>query len=76
LGVRLSYLACLLGLIRGSFVIPVLEVLVHGSLLGGPVLFQHGRHATLDLRRGPVHGLVEIGIAGVVLLLEGNGRHF
>ena len=72
----MSYLAGLLGLICGGLVVPVLEVLVYSGLLRSFVLLQHGRQTSFDLGGVAMHGLVELCIAGVVLLLERNGRHF
>ena len=71
-----AYLSCLLGLVGGGLVVPVLEVLVHGSLLRSLVLLQHGSHATPRLGGGAVHGLVEGGITAVVFLFESYGRHY
>jgi hypothetical protein len=48
----------------------VLEVLIYGRLLGRLVFLQHGRHATARAGRLAVHGLVELGIASVIFLLE------
>jgi hypothetical protein len=53
----------------------MLKVLVYGCLLGRLVLLEHGAHAALRRGRLAVHGLVELGIASVVLLFESNGRH-
>lgn len=71
----IAYLACLLGLFSGAFVVPMLEVFVDSGLLSSPVLLQHGGHATASLCRLAVHGLVELGIASVVLLFKCSGRH-
>jgi hypothetical protein len=58
----------------------VLEVLVDSSLLSVATLGEHGRETTARLRRLAVHGLVEGGVALVVLALEvghgGRGDHF
>src|SRR5690554_3934202 len=50
-------------LLADALVIPVLEVLVNGSLLRVLVLAHHGREA----------GLLEVGITDVVLSFEGDG---
>jgi hypothetical protein len=71
-----AYLSCLLGLVGGGLVVPVLEVLVHSSLLRSLVLLQHGSHATSRLCGGTVHGLVEGGITAVIFLFERSGRHY
>ena len=65
-----AYLASLLGLVGGGLVVPVLEVLVNSSLLSSLILLKHGSHTTASLGRIAVHGLVEVGIALVVLRLE------
>jgi hypothetical protein len=53
----------------------MLEVLVYSGLLGGLVLLEDGRHTALGGGGFAMHGLVEGGITGVVLLFEGNWRH-
>jgi hypothetical protein len=67
--------AGLFGLDLGSLAVPVFEVLVHGGLLGGLVFAQHGGDPPGGSGGVAVHGVVELGIAGVVFLLEGGGRH-
>jgi hypothetical protein len=71
----MAYLSCLLGLVLGGLVVPVLEVLVYSSLLRTSVLLEHRSHATSCLGRFPMHGLVELGIASVILLFKRNWRH-
>lgn len=65
-----AYLARLLGLVCRRLVVPMLEVLIDGSLLGSPVLLKHGSHSTASLCRLAVHGLVELGIANMVFLFK------
>lgn len=62
-------------LVLGGLVVPVLEILVHSGLFGISALGEHGRNASLGLGRVAVHGLVEGGISGLVLLLESSGSH-
>lgn len=70
-----SYSALLSSLVLSGLVVPVLEVLVDSGLLGRTALSEHGSDTTSSLSRGAVHGLVEVGIALVVLALEvGGGR--
>lgn len=79
-GEAVTYSAGLLGLLLGTLVVPVLEVLVDSGLLGVVALGEHGGEATSRIGRLAVHGLVEGGIAVVVLALEvghgGRGDHF
>jgi len=73
-----TYGALLGRLVGGGLVVPVLKVLVDGRLLGVGALGEHGGDATAGLGRLAVHGLVEGGIAVVVLALEvggGGGNH-
>ena len=60
-------------LLADTLVVPVLEVLVDGSLLRVLVLAHHGREADLLGGGVAVHGLLEVGIAGMVLSFEGDG---
>ena len=67
-------------LFGGILVVPVLKVLVHRGRLCRAVFLHHGQEVRLLTRRRPVHGLVEGGIAGVVLCLEtlrtGHGKEW
>lgn len=49
------------------------EVLVHSSLLSRTALLEHSGNSTTSLGRIAVHGLVEFGIALVILALEVRG---
>lgn len=69
------YLARLLSLVAGGLVVPVLEVLVDSCFLRNSVFLEYGSHATASSGRLAVHGLVELGIASMVLLFESNWRH-
>lgn len=73
--VKGSYSSLLRSLVLSALVIPVLEVLVDSSLLSRTALSEHGSNTSSGLGRGAVHGLVEVGIALVILALEvGGGR--
>lgn len=65
-----TYSTLLGSLVLGRLVVPVLEVLVNSSLLGIMALGEHGGNTTASLGRLAVQGLVEGGIAGVILALE------
>lgn len=73
--IKASYSSLLRSLVLSTLVVPVLEVLVDSSLLSRTTLSEHGSNTTSGLGRGAVHGLVEVGIALVILALEvGGGR--
>ena len=70
------YLSDFWRFVLGVFVIPVLEVLIHGRLLGiGSLSAQNGAKATLCLSRLAMQRLVECCIAAVVLGLESVWCH-
>ena len=50
----------------GGLVVPVLEVFIHGGLLGSGVFLHHGEEAGALLCGLAVHGFVEGCIPGVV----------
>jgi hypothetical protein len=65
-----TYRTLLSSLILGRLVVPVLEVLVDGSLLRIVALGEHGGNATTSLGGLAMQGLVEGGVASFVLALE------
>lgn len=72
---RVSYLTISVGLVGVALVVPVLEVLVDGGLLGSSVLATHGSQTTAGLGRFAVQSLVEGSIARDVLAFESSGSH-
>ena len=58
-----------------ALVVPVLEVLVDGSLLCIGILVSHGSEATLSLSGLAMEDAVEFRIARMVLLFKGRGSH-
>lgn len=70
-----SHLAISIGLIGVVLVVPVLEVLVDGSLLGRSGLATHSSETTTSLGRLSVQSLVEGGIARDILALKGSRSH-
>lgn len=70
-----SYLAISIGLIGVVLVVPVLEVLVDGSLLSCSVLATHGSETTTSLGRLAMQSLVEGGIARDILALKSSRGH-
>jgi hypothetical protein len=62
-------------LYAGRFVVPVLEILLHCSLLACSVLLQHGHEACSLVEGLAMHRLVESCIACMVFLLQARGRH-
>lgn len=72
---RWSHLAISIGLLGVALVVPVLEVLVDGSLLRSGVFPTHGRQTTTSLGGLAVQGLVESSIARDILALKSSGSH-
>lgn len=74
---RCTYRAFLRSLVFSGLVVPVLEVLVDSGLLRIVALGEHGGNATTSLGGFTMQGLVEGGIASLVLALEARtgGNH-
>lgn len=71
--VRVAYCALLGSFVLCSLVVPVLEVLIDGSLLRITAFAEHGGKTTGGLSTRTVQCLVELSIASVVLALEVRG---
>lgn len=67
---HVTYRTLLSSLVLGGLVVPVLEILVDGSLLRIVALGEHGGNATAGLGGLAMQGLVEGGVASFVLALE------
>ena len=71
----LSHLTVGISLVSVVLVVPVLEVLVNGGLLGGAVLATHGTQTTANIGGLSVKSLVEGGVTRLILTFQSSRGH-